>query len=407
MNPLTGFGHTVRGNLSQARFSLTEFSGALGDLGTFLPLLVAMSQKNGLDFAAALFFAGALNVITGLTFGIPMAIQPMKAIAAVALVAGLSEGEIRAAGLCVSAVVLLLSATGTVDRLGRFLPAAAIRGLQAGLGLTLLVKAFQMALAPGAGALGVPLALAGVGVLLLGFWLKRLPVALVLFVLGLGVVWVGQPAGFAPPGWMGWWPHWVGLSAGDFPRAFTLAALPQMPLTLLNSVVAVCALSMDLCPGKAVPLRKVGVSVGLMNLLSAPFGAMPMCHGAGGLAAQWRFGARTGGSVMMLGGVKMLLAVVFGGTLMSLCAVFPAGLLGVMLAVSGAELLRPLLLEKSPLGKSITVLTAVVCAASTNMLLGLAVGLVLCALARRGADWLRRPAWYDSQPLFRPVTASR
>ena len=404
MNPLSGFSNTLRGNLSQARFSLAEFSGALGDLGTFLPLLVAMSQKNGLDFAAALFFAGALNIVTGLTFGIPMAIQPMKAIAAVALVAGLSEGEIRAAGMCVSAVVLLLSATGMVDKLGRFLPAAAIRGLQAGLGLTLLVKAFQMALAPGAGALGAPLALVGLGVLLLGLWLKRLPVALVLFVLGLGVVWVGRPAGFAPPGLMGWRPHWVGLGVADFPRAFTLAALPQMPLTLLNSGGAVCALSMDLCPGKAAPLRKVGVSVGLMNLLSAPFGAMPMCHGAGGLAAQWRFGARTGGSVMMLGGVKMLLAVVFGGTLMSLCAVFPAGLLGVMLAVSGTELLRPLLLEKSLFGKSITALTAVVCVAGGNMLVGLGAGLVLCALARRGADWLRHPGWYDSQPLFKPVS---
>src|SRR5438105_7997299 len=97
--------------LRQARLDRNEIAGSLGDLGTFLPLLVGMTAQNGLDFASALFFAGAFNVITGLTFAIPMAVQPMKAIAAVALTEGLTVPQILAAGASVSAAVLLLGVT--------------------------------------------------------------------------------------------------------------------------------------------------------------------------------------------------------------------------------------------------------------------------------------------------------
>src|SRR5690606_38237622 len=106
---------------------------------------------------------------------------------------------------------------------------------------------------------------------------------------------------------------------------------PQIPLTTLNSVIAVCALSADLFPARAATPRKVAISVGLMNLSACPFGGMPMCHGAGGLAGQYRFGARTNGSILFLGTVKMLLAVLLGGTLMALCQAFPASVLGVLL----------------------------------------------------------------------------
>ena len=60
----------IRETLRAARLDRHEIAGSLGDLGTFLPLLVGMAAENGLDFAAALFFAGLFNVITGLTFAI-------------------------------------------------------------------------------------------------------------------------------------------------------------------------------------------------------------------------------------------------------------------------------------------------------------------------------------------------
>lgn len=133
-----------RSTLSHARLDRHEIAGSLGDMGTFLPLLVGMVAQNGLDFSAALFFAGLFNVVTGLTFAIPMAVQPMKAIAAVALTEGLTVPQILAAGVMVSTVILLLGVTGLINWLNSVIPKAVIRGLQLALGLSLLMKALQM-----------------------------------------------------------------------------------------------------------------------------------------------------------------------------------------------------------------------------------------------------------------------
>jgi MFS superfamily sulfate permease-like transporter len=103
-------------------------------------------------------------------------------------------------------------------------------------------------------------------------------------------------------------------------------------------VIAVCALSADLFPDRPAQPRPVAVSVGLMNLIGGWFGAMPMCHGAGGLAGQYRFGARSSTSIVFLGSVKMLLAMVFGGSLLALLHGYPGSVLGVLLGVSGLEL---------------------------------------------------------------------
>ena len=132
------------GTLKQARLNRHEIAGSLGDMGTFLPLLVGMAAQNGLNFATALFFAGLFNIVTGLTFSIPMAVQPMKAIAAVAITEGLTVPQIVAAGAAVSAVVLVLGLTGLIDWLNRVVPKSVVRGLQLALGLSLLMKGLQM-----------------------------------------------------------------------------------------------------------------------------------------------------------------------------------------------------------------------------------------------------------------------
>ena len=130
--------------LRHAIFDLREASGSLGDLGTFLPLLVGMTSQNGLDFTPALFFAGFFNVVTGLVFSIPMAVQPMKAIAAVALVQGLTPGQICAAGLMVSLLLLVAASTRGLSVLQDRLPMPVIRGLQMGLGFSLFAKGVEL-----------------------------------------------------------------------------------------------------------------------------------------------------------------------------------------------------------------------------------------------------------------------
>ncbi len=367
--------------IRHARLNVHEIGGSLGDMGTFLPLLVGMAATNGLDFATALFFAGLFNIITGLIFSIPMAVQPMKAIAAVALIEGLTVGQIAAAGATVSLVVLVLGLTGLIDWLNRVVPKSVVRGLQLALGLSLLMKGMKMVagtnvwFAPDSYLTGLLSAL----VVLLLFFSRKVPAALVLFGAGLVLaVWTHPEAiGFLGLGWS--LPSWTPPAWGDFVTAFPKAALPQIPLTTLNSIIAVCALSADLFPKRKAEPRKVAISVGVMNLVACWFGAMPMCHGAGGLAGQYRFGARTNGSILFLGTVKMLLAVFLGASLMSLCRVFPASMLGVLLAFAGMELALVCRDQTSRTHAFAMLLTAAACL-EFNMAFGFLLGLALACL---------------------------
>ncbi len=377
---------------TRLRFNRAEAGGALGDLGTFIPLLVGMSHRCGLQFGPALFCAGLMNVVTGFVFGIPMPVQPMKAIAAVAIGEGLTQSEILAAGILTSGVLLLLGLTGLIDHLNRAIPKSVVRGLQLALGLKLLTSGFSMiagtlgAAGEGTSSLGrlIGWDSIGMGVLcaslvLLLYFSKRVPGALVVFAIGLVALVVSKPELAAQlrigidwelpdlydkQAWLtGWW----------------RGALPQIPLTTLNSVIAVCALSLDLFPNKAAAPRKVALSVALMNLVCCPFGGMPMCHGAGGLAAQHRFGARTGGSVVLLGGVKMALALLFGGSLLVWVQHYPQSVLGVLLLFSGLELALVCRDQTARVDFFVMIITAGACMA-VNTAVGFAVGWVMAVL---------------------------
>lgn len=387
----------VADNVRAARFDRNEVAGSLGDLGTFLPLLVAMATINGLDFASSLFFAGVFSVLTGLMFRIPMAVQPMKAIAAVAIAQGLSPHEITSAGAMVSFAVLILGLAGAIGFVQRIIPAPVVRGMQCALGVTLVFKAWALAMA-GAGVanagdvlsasawlsadgLGVTIGAAAMVAMTLG--VRRFPAALVLFIGGvtLAVIADGRVLDSVRAGVT--LPSLSIPGLGDLPRAFFEAALPQLPLTTLNSVVSVCALSVALYPGephKHAGTRPVAVSVGVMNLVGVWFGAMPMCHGAGGLAGQHRFGARTNGSILMLGAAKIALAVVFGASLLPLCAAFPKSVLAVMLAVSGVELARASLRGLVRNDASVMVVflaTAAMCLVFGHLAIGVGIGMAL------------------------------
>lgn len=372
-----------------ARLDRNEIAGSLGDLGTFLPLLVGMASQNGLNFASALFFAGLFNVITGLVYSIPMAVQPMKAIAAVALAEGLTVPQILAAGASVSFIVLILACTGGIDWLNRFVPKSVVRGLQLALGLTLLMKGLQMVAGTQVwwAADSIMTGLISGALVLALFHSRRVPVALVLFALGLLIAVATRPELLSSIGIGVTLPAWTSISWTDFESAFWKATLPQIPLTTLNSVVAVCALSADLFPNRPASPRSVAVSVGMMNLISCWFGAMPMCHGAGGLAGQYRFGARTNGSILFLGTIKMILAVLFGSSLMLLCAAFPLSVLGVLLMFSGSELA---LVTRDQIRRPdafIMLLTAGACMGLNHIAVGFLLGFSVASCMRMG--WFR------------------
>ncbi|MCG3138830.1 MAG: hypothetical protein HJJLKODD_02699 [Phycisphaerae bacterium] len=320
------------------QFNLAELSGSLGDLGTLLPLAVAMALSCGMNIGAVFVFAGFMTILSGIWFRQPIPIQPMKVVAAVAIAEGLQPGAIAAAGLSIGGVVLLLAWMGGIDWLAGHIPLVVVRGLQASLGIKLVWKGLEWL-----GALPIigpdSWLMAGIlGVVIGWFWGRRVPILLFLF-LG-GVVLMMVECGWPSTSVMRQSPviKWSWPSGTDWQVGVLQGAIPQLPLTLLNSVIAVCGLSRDYFPGRGVAPRKMAATVGLMNLLCVPWGAMPMCHGAGGLAATHRFGARSGGSMVMLGTIMIISGILLGGVWLSLWAQYPLVLLAVMIIAAGITL---------------------------------------------------------------------
>ncbi|KAI5208283.1 hypothetical protein E4T39_01604 [Aureobasidium subglaciale] len=318
---------------------LSELSGALGDLGTLLPLLIALTLTNSISLSATLVFSGIANIATGAAFGIPLPVQPMKAIAAIAISQSYTKTENISAGLFVGGVVTLLSLSGLLKWFGRVVPIPVVRGIQMGAGLALVISA--------GGGLLKPLgwispswsdnwlwAMAAFAFLLLSSLIPRVPYALLVFLLGLML---GEPSGFHT-----WHPRTYIPSLSDFYKGAFEAGLPQLPLTTLNSILAVTSLSASLFPSyPPTPSNtEIGLSVGIANLIGCWFGAMPVCHGSGGLAGQYRFGARSGASIIILGLVKLVLGLTAGESIIPLLRRFPKSLLGVMVLAAGVELAK-------------------------------------------------------------------
>ena len=376
---------TRKVRLTGLQFDRAEMGGALGDLGTFIPLLTGMVNRCGLQIGPALFAAGLMNLVSGLLFRIPMPVQPMKAIAAVAIAEGLNEAQILAAGIATGAVVLVLGVSGLVEWFNRAIPKSVVRGLQLAIGLKLLTGGVGMIVDTGTlgGWDGIGMGIGCTLIVLLLISSRRVPAALVVFGIGVVVLLVSRPDVLSRTHLGLDWRLPTLSNGEDWLAGLWLGALPQLPLTLLNSVIAVCALSTDLFPNRPASPRRVAVSVGMMNLLCCPLGGMPMCHGAGGLAAQHRFGARTGGSVIMLGAAKMGLAVLFGGSLLVWLREYPQSVLGVLLIFSGLELTQVCRDQRSRQSFLAMALTAGGCLA-TNVAIGFLVGWAAAWVLGRG-----------------------
>ena len=285
-----------------------------------------------------LFWSGAANILTGLVFAIPMPVQPMKAIAAVALSGGMSADEVYASGIIMAVLLILIWSLKLPNVLEKFVPKAVVRGIQLSIGLRLLIKGIDMIyLKPLIGYDSIVVGVLGLLFVLALYKNNRIPTALIIFICGLSIAILSDfellkslKAGLFIPGL-------ININFSAFSGGLFSGAIPQLPLTMLNSVIAVSALSYDLFPKRGADTGNITLSVGLLNFASF-FGGMPMCHGSGGLAAQSRFGAETNGSIIFLGTAKILIAVVLGASIVPLISAFPESLLGVLLIVAGIEL---------------------------------------------------------------------
>ncbi|OJD09771.1 hypothetical protein ACJ73_10098, partial [Blastomyces percursus] len=271
---------------------------------------------------------------------------PMKAIAAVAIAKHFTPGQIAAAGIFVGACILLFSVTGLLKWFARVVPAPVVKGIQMGAGLSLVISAgaslkSQLSwTGPSWGDNYIWMLVAFVVLALTGIY-RRVPYGLAVFVVGLvfAFVLLGASPDETVPSFGIWRPGTITPVGDEWRVGIVDAGIGQIPLTTLNSVVAVVYLAGDLLPEVQTPsTTAIGLSVAGMNLLGCWFGAMPVCHGSGGLAAQYRFGARSGASIILLGAFKLIVGLFFGNTLVGLLQRFPKSFLGVMVIAAGLEL---------------------------------------------------------------------
>lgn len=316
------------------RFDLREASGALGDLGTLLPLMLGTIAVVGLAPMPVVLGFAVSYIATALWYRLPIPVQPMKAVAAVLLTAEISPETLAASGVMIGAILLILGSTGLIDRIGRLVPQSVLAGLQLGLGITLSLVAFELlATAPVLGAAIV---------LLIAVLLRtRLPSAAIAVAGALLAGWAFdlEPLPLAETTWA--MPTLVGLpSWEEMQQGFAIFVLPQLALTLTNAIILTALIAGDYFGEAArhVTPRRLSISSGLGNFLLAPFGALPMCHGAGGVAAHHRFGARSGGAPLFLGVGLLATALMPGGIGLAVLAAIPAAGLGALLLVASFEL---------------------------------------------------------------------
>ena len=372
------------------RYDRMEWAGAFGDLGTLIPFIAAYIGVLKMDPFGVLFAFGMAMLVTGLYYKTPIPVQPMKAIGAVAALQAVQTAIVTPAAVYSAALVtgiawLSLGLTGLATRLAKMVPPAVVIGIVFGLGFGFMLQGIRMMQSDWLIAV-----IAGAGTLLL-MGNKKIPAMFVLLSFGALVGAIQNPVlldAISKTGIAFHTPTFAlsELSWDQFFVGAVLLALPQLPLTLGNAVIAIKEENNRLFPQRKVTEGGISISTGIMNLFSASVGGVPMCHGAGGMTGHIAFGARTGGSVVILGGVLLVLAFFFSDSVDLLFKIFPAAVLGVILFLAGAQLALGCSAFPTERGaRAVVLLTAALC--MWNVGAGFVVGIALHHAHQRG--WLK------------------
>jgi sulfate permease, SulP family len=385
--------------VSRLRLDRHELAGGLGDAGLFVPVAVALVAVNGLNATAVFAVAGLAYLGTAAYFRVPVPVQPLKAFAAAAIALKLQAPVIAAGALLMAAAMAALSITGGADWLAERFPLVLIRGIQASVALLLAKASLELAgrgnwkdlpsvpkpvgLATAALACGLLFALRG----------RRLPGTLL--VLGAGVAGGIVVSGGLPH--VGWGPESVGLSVADgaaFGTALTTLVLAQLPLTFGNSVVATADAEREYFGEKAVRVRpgRLAATIAGANLVAGITHGLPVCHGAGGVTAHVKQGARTAAATASVGALYLGLALVFGASLPALTKLLlPGALAGMLLYVAIQHGLLAARLERLP-DRALAAGVGVVTLLSGNLAVGFGAGVAVLLVLRGLAALGRRPA---------------
>jgi hypothetical protein len=366
-------------------YNRMEWAGAFGDVGTLIPFVVAYITIVKVEPLGLLFMFGICLLAAGFYYRTPIPIQPMKAIGAAAIAGGISPAALFGSGITTGIFWFVAGATGAIRPIAKLATKPVVRGIMLGLGLSFMVDGVhRMKTAP---------VLAGFALVVTYILLTnpKIPAMFMLIVIGVVSAVIMNPQimselakihiGFKLPVFSLPMITWNDIVVGTL-----LFTLPQIPLTLGNAVIAIVAENNELFPDRQVTEKKIAISQGIMNLVSPLFGGIPMCHGAGGMAGHVRFGAKTGGALVILGSLLVLIALFFSDSVAIIFKIFPNAILGVILFFAGSELA----IVVKDIGDKKTdfyVMLIVAAFAMWNMGVAFLVGVIMDNCLRRG--WIK------------------
>ncbi|MEW6608341.1 MAG: putative sulfate/molybdate transporter [bacterium] len=358
-------------------FNLRELAGSMGDFGTLFPLAIGYIVICGLNPSGFLVMMGLANIITGLVYRLPMPIEPMKVLAVMAIAQHWSPSMVYASGFAMGVIWGLFALSGAVGYLAKRTPNSVIRGIQVTLGILLAIQAFKML------STGWIVGLISIVIVLTLRQNRYAPAAVVLIFFGVGMMLVkGQFRQVTPPDFS--LPPITSFRLDEVWQTLLLAGFAQIPLTITNATIATASLIKTYWPDKSVSEKQLSYNQGIMNLIVPFFGGMPMCHGAGGLAGQYYFGARTGGTNIIEGILEIVMGLFLASSIAGLFTFFPTAIIGAMMFLVGVELTKfakDIHLNKDIIPLIVTIGVSLL----TNMACGFLAGLIVHYLSKK---WL-------------------
>ncbi|MFX1337865.1 MAG: putative sulfate/molybdate transporter [Promethearchaeota archaeon] len=360
------------------KISLREFGGAFGDWGTLVPFIIGYVLIVGLNPAGIFLCLGITNIVLGIKYNLPLPVQPQKTIGAVALAQKWTPSLVISTGFGTGIIWTILGFSKKLNKIVEKVPTIAVRGIQLGLGLILGWAAILLFID------NLILGFIAVAIILVFIKNKRIPSAIILMFMGYFIIFytgavVVSDIMFQLPSFTVYIPNWQDLVIG-----MLLAGIAQLFLTLTNVMIATVNLAKDLFPEKkdSIDANSLAFNMGVMNLINPFIGGIPLCHGSGGLAAQYAFGARTGGSMIFEGILEIILGLFFSYTLFLLFTSFPKAILGAMLLYTAFLLGRIAFKDFKPNTLPIIGISAVLCF-FINITIGFIVGLILYLIFKK------------------------
>ncbi|MFX1497706.1 MAG: putative sulfate/molybdate transporter [Promethearchaeota archaeon] len=337
------------------KFSIRELGGAFGDWGTLIPFIIGYISIVGFNPAGIFLTLGITNIVLGIKFNLPLPVQPQKTIGAISLSQKWNPNLVISTGFGTGIVWALLGFTKILNKIVKKIPVVTVRAIQLGLGLILGWTALILFID------NLYLGIISMGIIILLINNKRIPSAIILVLLGIILLFVTgnlilDDIKFNIPYFYLYIPDWRNVLFG-----MIFAGFAQLFLTLTNVMIATIALIKDLFPESKINANSLALNMGVMNIVNPFIGGIPLCHGSGGFAAQYAFGARTGGSMILEGILEIILGLFFSDTLFLIFNKFPSAIFGAMLLYTAYLLAKISIKDSNKKTLPIIIVSGLIC----------------------------------------------